>query len=169
MFIRCFGPTFSETEFPPHDPHPSVNDGANLKLYKSPIPPWVDGVFINVLPVFIAALNLATFSGHCLVSTYKTEVCPYPPNSTNLSAFLKASSKFLVLYIAKTGDNFSCENSSSNSTEVTSPTKTLAVTGTFTPANSAILWAGCPTILAFKAPFIKIVFLTFSTSAGFKM
>ena len=37
--IKCLGPTFSETEFPPHDPHPKVNDGANLKLNKSPIAP----------------------------------------------------------------------------------------------------------------------------------
>lgn len=30
--IRCFTPTFSDTEFPPHEPHPSVRDGASLKL-----------------------------------------------------------------------------------------------------------------------------------------
>lgn len=39
IFIKCLTPTFSDTEFPPQDPHPSVKDGANLKLYKSPIPP----------------------------------------------------------------------------------------------------------------------------------
>ena len=31
-FIKWLTPTFSETEFPPHDPHPNVNEGANLKL-----------------------------------------------------------------------------------------------------------------------------------------
>ena len=31
-FNKCFTPTFSDTEFPPHEPHPSVNDGSNLKL-----------------------------------------------------------------------------------------------------------------------------------------
>ena len=32
MFNRCFTPTFSETEFPPQEPHPKVRDGAILKL-----------------------------------------------------------------------------------------------------------------------------------------
>jgi len=53
IFNKCFIPTFSETEFPPHVPHPNVSDGANLKLYKSPIPPCDAGVFIITLHVFI--------------------------------------------------------------------------------------------------------------------
>ena len=60
--IKCFGPTFSETEFPPHDPHPRVKDGANLKLNKSPIAPWDAGMFINVLAVFIFSPNAAILS-----------------------------------------------------------------------------------------------------------
>ena len=31
-FIKCFTPTFSETEFPPQVPQPSVSEGVNLKL-----------------------------------------------------------------------------------------------------------------------------------------
>ena len=36
---RCFTPTFSETELPPHEPQPSVSDGRSMKLYRSPMPP----------------------------------------------------------------------------------------------------------------------------------
>ena len=72
---------------------------------------------------------------------YKTEVCPNPPSSTNLSALTKASSKLATLYIPNTGDNFSCENGSSNSTDSTSPIKTLVSFGTLTPAMSAIFHA----------------------------
>ena len=62
MLIKCLGPTFSETEFPPHDPHPSVNDGANLKLNKSPIAPCAAGILIRVLAVFILSPNVNILS-----------------------------------------------------------------------------------------------------------
>ena len=62
ILIKCLGPTFSETEFPPHDPHPKVNDGANLKLNKSPMAPWAAGILINVLAVFILSPNVKTLS-----------------------------------------------------------------------------------------------------------
>ena len=32
IFIKCFIPTFSDTELPPQEPQPSVNDGVSLKL-----------------------------------------------------------------------------------------------------------------------------------------
>ena len=38
-----FTPTFSETELPPQLPQPRVNEGASLKLYKSPMPPCDEG------------------------------------------------------------------------------------------------------------------------------
>ncbi len=38
-FNKLFGPTFVETAFLPCEPQPIVNVGANVKLYKSPIPP----------------------------------------------------------------------------------------------------------------------------------
>ena len=80
---------------------------------------------------------------------------------------LIASSKLFALYIAKTGDNFSCANSSVNSTLSTSPIKIFVFSGTSIPAKAAIVWAFWPTILAFNAPFIIMVFLTFSVSSGF--
>jgi hypothetical protein len=58
--IKCFGPTFSDIEFPPHVPHPSVSDGVRLKLYKSPIPPCDDGVLIRIRAVFIRSPNRRT-------------------------------------------------------------------------------------------------------------
>ena len=36
--------------------------------------------------------------------------------------------------------------------------------GTSTPASLAILYAGCPTILAFSAPFTRMVLRTLSIS-----
>src|SRR5699024_1102027 len=106
MLIRCFTPTFSDTELPPQDPHPSVRDGASLKLYKSPIPPWEEGVLIRIRQVFIAAACLAIFS-FSAVLTYREEVCPYPPSATSCSAFAIASSNVFALYIASTGESFS--------------------------------------------------------------
>ena len=32
MLSRCFTPTFSETELPPHEPQPSVSEGVVSKL-----------------------------------------------------------------------------------------------------------------------------------------
>ena len=75
MFIRCFTPIFSETEFPPQDPQPKVRDGSSLKLYKSPIPPCEEGVFTSILQVFIAFSNMPNFS-FSLSSIYMEDVCP---------------------------------------------------------------------------------------------
>ena len=44
------------------------------------------------------------------------------------------------------------------------PINILVDSGTLTPAISAIVCAFCPTIFAFRAPFIIIAFLTFSVS-----
>ena len=98
---------------------------------------------------------------------YIEDVWPIPPSKTNLCALWIASSKSFALYIAKTGDNFSWANSSSISTDSTSPINIFVLYGTSTPAKAAIVWAFCPTILAFNAPFIIIVFLTFSVSSSF--
>ena len=98
---------------------------------------------------------------------YNEDVCPNPPSSINLYALLNASSKLEALYIANTGDSFSCANSSDSSTLSTSPTSIFIFSSTSTPASFAIVYADCPTILAFNAPFIIIVFLTFSVSSAF--
>ena len=47
--------------------------------------------------------------------------------------------KSFALYIARTGDNFSCANSSERSTEVTSPMRILVVSGTSMPESFPIL------------------------------
>ena len=98
---------------------------------------------------------------------YSEDVCPNPPSSINLYALPTASSKLDALYIAKTGESFSCANSSDKSTLSTSPINIFVFSATSTPANCAIVCADCPTILAFNAPFIIIVFLTFSVCSGF--
>ena len=67
------------------------------------------------------------------------DVCPYPPSATSCAAFSNASSNVAALYIASTGDNFSCANSSEISTDSTSPIKILVSSGTSTPASCAIL------------------------------
>ena len=69
ILIRCFTPTFSDTELPPQDPHPSVRDGASLKLYKSPIPPWEEGVFTRIRHVFIRAANSSSLA--CSVVAFR--------------------------------------------------------------------------------------------------
>ena len=167
-FIRCLTPTFSDTEFPPHDPHPSVSEGSSLKLNTSPIAPKEAGIFIRVLPVFIFLPNssILSFSARLI---YNNEVCPRPPNSINSSALFKDSSKFLDLYIAKIGDNFSCANGSSSPVDFTSPISTLISSETFNPAILAILYALCPTISAFRLPSINIIFLTLSISSFLRM
>ena len=55
MLSRCFTPTFSETELPPQEPQPRVREGVSMKLYKSPMPPWEEGVFTRMRQVFIRA------------------------------------------------------------------------------------------------------------------
>ena len=57
ILSKCFTPTFSETELPPQEPQPSVREGASLKLYRSPIPPWEEGVLIRIRQVFIVSLK----------------------------------------------------------------------------------------------------------------
>ena len=56
-------------------PQPSVRDGANLKLYKSPIPPWEEGVLTRIRQVFMAAACFAIFS-FSLTLMYREEVWP---------------------------------------------------------------------------------------------
>ena len=67
--------------------------------------------------------------------------------------------------MARTGDSFSWENSSLGSTDVTSPTRTFASSGTSKPESAAMVCALCPTIFAFSAPLTMMVFLTFCASA----
>ena len=62
MFSRCFTPTFSETEFPPQEPQPRVSDGVSLKLYRSPMPPWEDGVLMTMRQAFMALACFIIFS-----------------------------------------------------------------------------------------------------------
>ena len=54
ILSRCLTPTFSETELPPHEPQPSVSDGAILKLYRSPMPPCEHGVLTTMRQASIA-------------------------------------------------------------------------------------------------------------------
>ena len=68
MFSRCLTPTFSETELPPQEPQPSVSDGVSAKLYRSPKPPWDEGVFTTMRQVFIRSWNSASFSWPVIVS-----------------------------------------------------------------------------------------------------
>ena len=166
ILIKCFTPTFSDTEFPPQEPQPRVRDGASLKLYRSPMPPWEDGVLIKIRQVFIASACFAIFSfwAGC---TYREAVCPYPPSATSCSAFASASSKVFALYIPSTGDSFSCANSSDMSTDSTSPIRILVSSGTLTPAIFAISYADLPGILLFRAPLMMMVLRTLSNSSPF--
>ena len=75
MLMRCLTPTFSETELPPQEPQPRVREGASLKLYRSPIPPWEEGVFTRIRQVFMAAWCFASFSFSATL-TYREEVWP---------------------------------------------------------------------------------------------
>ncbi len=86
-------PTFSETLFPPQEPQPRVMDGVRLKLNKSPIAPWVAGVLINILPVFMVSVKRATLSFSTISLRYMPEVWPGPPWLTSVFAFSRASSK----------------------------------------------------------------------------
>ena len=62
MFSKCFTPTFSDTELPPQEPQPSVSDGAMAKLYRSPMPPWLEGVLITIRQAFMVSWKIAIFS-----------------------------------------------------------------------------------------------------------
>jgi hypothetical protein len=55
MFSRCLGATLPDTELPPQEPQPRVSDGSSLKLYRSPIAPWEEGVLISTRAVVICA------------------------------------------------------------------------------------------------------------------
>ena len=167
-FNKCFTPTFSDTEFPPHEPHPSVNDGSNLKLNTSPIAPSDAGILINVRPVFINLPNLSIFSFSAKL-IYNEDVCPNPPSFTNSSAFFSPSSKSSDLYIASTGDNFSCANDSSIPVDSTSPINTFELFGISNPAIPAITYALFPTISAFRFPFINNTSLTLFSSSSLRI
>ena len=139
MFKRCFTPTFSETELPPQEPHPRVREGVRAKLYISPIPPCEEGVLIRIRHVFIASWNMAILSCSVPILIYNDDVCPYPPSAIRRFALASASSKSLDLYMARTGESFSCANSSERSTEVTSPMRILVFSGTVIPASLPIV------------------------------
>ena len=61
-FSKCFTPTFSETELPPQLPQPSVSDGFMPKLYRSPMPPWLEGVLMTMRQAFIVSSKSAILS-----------------------------------------------------------------------------------------------------------
>ena len=62
ILSRCFTPTFSDTELPPQEPQPSVREGASLKLYRSPMPPWEAGVFTRIRQVFMRPANSSSLA-----------------------------------------------------------------------------------------------------------
>ena len=76
ILSRCLTPTFSLTELPPQEPQPSVREGASLKLYRSPMPPWEEGVLTRMRQVFIAAAKRPIFSFSFTASIYREEVWP---------------------------------------------------------------------------------------------
>jgi len=76
ILIRCLTPTFSDTELPPQEPQPKVRDGAMLKLYKSPMPPWEEGVLTRMRQVFIRAAKASILSFSVTALTYREEVWP---------------------------------------------------------------------------------------------
>ena len=76
MLSRCFTPTFSDTEFPPQEPQPSVSEGASLKLYRSPMPPCEAGVLMRMRQVFMRAACRSIFSRSVTAFTYSEEVWP---------------------------------------------------------------------------------------------
>ena len=101
MFSRCFTPTFSDTELPPQEPHPSVRDGAKFKVVKITdttvrrrcIDQNTAGLhtLLHVLPSFLSRVTL----------TYREDVCPYPPSATSCSAFASASSNVFCFVHSK--------------------------------------------------------------------
>ena len=166
IFINWSGPTCPENELFPQEPHPNVNDGDNLKLYISPIPPWADGVLTNILQAFILLSNSFNFSWLFTTSMYIPAVCPIPPPCTNSSALSTASSKSSALYIDNNGNNFSCASGSDISVEVASPIINFVSAGTSNPASWAISIAGLPTNLAFIEPFApRTIFFNFTNSS----
>ena len=68
-------------------------------------------------------------------------MCPYPPSAIRCEALSIASLKSSDLYIARTGESFSCANSSDKSTEATSPMRILVSRDTSTPASFAMVYA----------------------------
>ena len=76
IFSRCLTPTFSDTEFPPQLPQPSVSEGIIRKLYRSPMPPWEDGVFTTMRQVFIRAAKASSTSCFFWVLIYREAVWP---------------------------------------------------------------------------------------------
>ena len=72
---RCFTPTFSETELPPHVPQPSVSDGAILKLYRSPMPPKLLGVLMTMRQASMRSACFMIFS-FCAGWMYRDAVWP---------------------------------------------------------------------------------------------
>ena len=93
IFIKFTDDTFAVVEFPPNEPHPSVNDGIFV-LYISPIAPWVDGELTIILPAFIFSENFKIVSSFSLCITAEW---PSPPNSNNLSALFIPSSSFSTI------------------------------------------------------------------------
>ncbi len=92
MFMRCFTPMFSLTELPPHEPQPSVSEGASSKLYTSPMAPCDEGMLMRVRPVVSTSWKW-TMRSRLASSVYSTEVCPAPPSSTRRWAMSTAVAK----------------------------------------------------------------------------
>ena len=88
--IKCFTPTFSETELPPQEPQPRVRDGFMPKLYRSPMPPCEDGELMTMRQAFMTCSNRLIFSAWA-GCTYREAVWPGPPASTRCSALSTAS------------------------------------------------------------------------------
>ena len=167
IFSRSITPTLWETELPPQEPQPSVSEGTSLKLYRSPMPPWLEGVFTTILQACILAACSAIFS-FSAGSMKREAVWPGPPSISSCSDFFSASAKLFALYMARTGESFSWAKGSEISVLSTSPIRIFVFTGTFTPAISAILYALCPTIFAFTPPLMMTVAPTFRISSPFR-
>jgi hypothetical protein len=165
MFKRCLTPTFSPTLLPPRVPQPSVSDGGSPKFQRSPIPPWLDGVFTSTRQVLMAAAKASRRSRREAASRWMEAVWPRPPSSTRREALARASPKSLARYMAKTGESFSWASSSPGSTRTTSPTRIFVAAGTSKPARAATAAAGWPTIRALTAPFMMMVLRILASSA----
>ena len=123
------------------------------------MPPKLLGVLMTMRQASMRSACFMIFS-FCAGWMYRDAVWPWPPSQTSFSALSSASSKSFAWYIASTGESFSCANSSESSTLSTSPMRIFVSSGTSTPASAAMVCALWPTIFAFNAPLIKIVWRT---------
>ena len=145
----------------PRSRSPASATAAILKLYRSPMPPKLLGVLMTMRQASMRCGVLHAIFSFCAGWMYRDAVWPWPPSADEPFGLCRAPRQSPSRGTSPAPGRASHARTPRKARQLsTSPMRIFVSSGTSTPASAAMVCALWPTIFAFSAPLIKIVWRT---------